>query len=350
MHTRRDAPSSSSRDRRRRANDDEDRKLRVSDPDTAGEDRGRRAQAPTQLGVKGWRDTLLRLKAELDNDNIAIVAGGVAFFAFLAIFPALAALVSVYGMMFDVDQVEQQLDTMRGVIPESALDILASQMRRTAAGGSAALSWGFIASLGLTLFSANKGMKSLVKALNVAYGERESRNIFVRTSLTLGLTLGGLLAAIIAISLVVALPGFLDQLGLGSTARTLVDVLRWPLLGLFLLGALAVVYRYGPSRTHAKWRWVSPGATVATVLWLLGSLAFSFYVENFGNYNETYGTLGAVAILLLWFYLSAFVVLLGAELNAESEHQTKEDSTTRPDKPMGGRGAFAADTLGKTPS
>lgn len=318
--------------------------------DFSEEDRGRRAQSPAQLGTKGWRDTVLRVRDEMKADNLGIIAGGVAFYAFLAIFPALAALVSVYGMMFDVQQVEQQLDAMQGVVPDSVREILASQMRRTASGASTALSWGIVASLGLTLWSANKGMKSLVEALNVAYGEEERRGFFARTLLTMSLTLGGIVAALIAIALVVALPGLLGQLGLGSATRTAVDVLRWPLLAAFLLGALAVVYRYGPSRTHPQWKWVSPGAIVATVLWIVGSLAFSIYVENFGNYNETYGTLGAVAILLLWFYLSAFVILLGAELNAESEHQTREDSTNHPRKPLGDRGAYAADTVGKSPA
>jgi membrane protein len=191
-------------------------------------------------------------------------------------------------------------------------------------------------------------MRSLIDALNVAYGEEERRGLVRRYGLTLVFTLGAVLAAVLAVGVVVALPSLLRLLGLDALARGAVAVLRWPLLAALVLAGLAVVYRYGPSREDAKWRWVTPGAALATAMWLLGSLGLSAYVENFGAFHETYGALGAVAILLLWFFLSAFVVLLGAEVNAEAERQTRKDSTTGEPQQMGDRGAFAADTLGES--
>jgi membrane protein len=315
-----------------------------------GSDRGRQARRPRELGLRGWWDVVRRVKTRLQDNHIAIIAGGVAFYAFLAIFPAIAALISVYGLFADPQQVEEQLVALGGVLPDAAKEILGDQMHRVAAASSTALSWGVVVSVLLAIWSANRGMRSLVEALHVAYGERDERGVLARYALTLSLTLGAILTALVAVGLVVSIPILLGHIGLDERTRAVVSLIRWPILALMLLAGLSVVYRHGPDREDPRWRWVSPGALVAVALWLVGSALMSVYVDNFGSYNETYGALGAVAVLLLWFFISAFIILLGAEINAEAERQTREDSTTGEPQPMGERGAHAADTLGETPA
>jgi membrane protein len=248
-----------------------------------------------------------------------MVAAGVAFYAFLSVFPALAAIVSVYGLLSDPGQVEQQLNALGGVMPSGVREILSDQLRRIAGGSSAALSWGFALSLLLALWSATKGTKSLIEAMNIAYDEQEKRGLFKLNGLALALTMGGVLTMVVALIVVVGIPTVLGLVGLGGIARIAVDVLRWPLLITFVLAALAVVYRLGPAREGASWRWITPGSLFAAMLWLAASIAFSIYVANFGSYEKTYGSLGAVVILLMWFYVGSYVILLGAELNAEVE-------------------------------
>ncbi len=311
--------------------------------------RGRAATQPSQIPPKGWRDILLRVKGEVSQDNVSIVSAGVAFYALLAIFPALAALVSIYGLWADPSQVQQQLATVNTLLPGQAQGILNSQLGKVTEHANTALSLGAIGGVLLALWSATKGTKALITALNIVYDEEEKRSFLKLNAVALGLTLGAILFAVIGSALIVALPALLGYFGLQEHARLWIAGLRWPLLALAVIVALAVLYRYGPSRDEPRWHWVSWGAIAATVLWLLGSALFSFYVSHFGSYNETYGSLGAVIILLMWFYLTAFVVLLGAELNAEMEHQTGEDTTEGEPQPMGKRDAYVADTVGKTP-
>ena len=311
--------------------------------------RGRAATRPTQIPTKGWRDILLRVKDEVSQDNVSIVSAGVAFYALLAIFPALAALVSIYGLWADPAQIQQQLATVDTILPNQAREILNNQLSKVAGQGYTALSLGVIGGVLLALWSATKGTKALMTALNIVNDEEEKRSFLKLNAVALSLTLGAILFAIIALALIVALPALLGNLGLQEYARLWVAGLRWPLLALAVIVALAVLYRYGPSRDEPRWRWVSWGAVAATVLWLIGSALFSFYVSHFGSYNETYGSLSAVIILLMWFYLTAFVVLLSAELNAEMEHQTVKDTTEGEPRPMGERAAYVADTVGKTP-
>ena len=311
--------------------------------------RGRQADTPWQLGKAGWIDTLKRVKQEISDDNLSIVSAGVAFYAFLALVPALSAMVSLYGLLADTAQVTEQIESLARVLPPSAHELIAEQMKRVTEGSGTALGWGFALSLLITLWSAKKGMQAVVTATNIAYDEDETRNFFQMAGLTLGLTAGAIVMTILMVGIIVALPVALHYVGLGATAETIITILRWPLIAAVVAGALFILYRLSPDRRDAKWRWVAPGALLATIGWLGASAAFSFYVSNFGSYNETYGALGAVVVLMMWFYLSAFVVLLGAELNSEAEHQTKKDSTVSPEKPMGERGARPADTLGKSP-
>lgn len=310
--------------------------------------RGREASRPSDIPKAGWRDILLRVKSEISNDHVSISAAGVAFYALLAIFPALAALIGIAGLMLDPATVESQLSQAAAVLPQEAAQILQDQARKVAENSSGA-SLAAIGGLLLALYSASSGMRTLMEAMNIAYDEEEKRG-FVRLYVTaLLLTLVLIVGVIITLGAMVVLPALLGSIGLGSVFQTALTYGRWPVLALLMILGLAIVYRYGPSRENARWRWTTPGSVVATVLWLIASILFSIYVQNFGSYTETYGALGGVIILLMWFWISAFVVLLGAELNSEMEHQTQRDTTTGPERPMGQRGARKADTLGQTP-
>lgn len=311
--------------------------------------RGRRAEHPSDLTGKGWKDVLLRVKNKIGDHNLSIVAAGVAFYAFLAIFPALAALVSIYGLMIDPQTVQQQLTQATGMLPEQARQVLAGQLQRISAGGAQTLGWGIALSILFALWSANRGTKALFKGINIAYEEKEERGFLKQNALTLAFTLGFIVVAVVSLALIAALPVALGTLGLPPALQIIARVVQWALPAGVILLTLTTVYRFAPDRENARWRWVSWGATTATVLWLIASWAFSFYVVNFNNYNETYGTLGAVVVLLLWFMLSAFIFLLGAEMNSEMEHQTSKDTTTGPEEPMGNRGANHADTVGEKP-
>ena len=248
-----------------------------------------------------------------------------AFYGLLALFPAIGALISIWALAFDPRQIEQQIATFSALLPPDAASIVTEQAHNVAAdvGG---LSVGAVVGILLALYGAAKGMKALIEGLNIIYDEQEERG-FVRLNLTpLALMLVVIVAMMVAMGAIIVAPIVFNTIGLGPVVETLLRILRWPLLFGVALVVLAIIYRYGQSRTPARWRWVSWGAAVATAIWTLGSIAFSIYVQNFGSYNETYGSLGAVVILLMWFWLSAFIVLLGAELNSEMEHQTERDS------------------------
>jgi membrane protein len=309
--------------------------------------RGRDASRPSEIPGKGWWDILRRCWREIAEDNISLVSAGVAFYALLAIFPALAALISIYGLVADPGQVQQQLHIIDPFLPAEAVGILDEQMRAIASQHQSALGFGAALGLLLTIWSATKGTKSMMTALNIVYGEQEERSFLVLNLTAISLTVGALLILLISLGAIVVLPTILGFIGMEQITEDMLALSRWPLLIIIVSLAIAVLYRYGPSRRNPRWRWVSWGATTATLLWIIGSALFSYYVSNFGSYNETYGSVGAIVILLMWFYVSAFVVLLGAELNAEMEHQTRKDSTVNGNQPMGSRGAYVADTLGE---
>ncbi|WP_119678257.1 YihY/virulence factor BrkB family protein [Indioceanicola profundi] len=310
--------------------------------------RGRSAERPSDIPKAGWKDILKRTWSEQSKDNVSIVAAGVAFLTLLALFPAMSAIVSIYGLVSDPQHIEQQVQSMQGVLPQQALDVLQSQLHSLASQAGGALSVGLIVSLLIALWSAAGGVRSLMTALNIVYDEQETRGMIAFYGTALALTLGLILLLFVIIAVVVIVPAILGFIGLGQAAEWLVRILRWPILAVAVALALAVLYRYGPSRARPKWRWVTWGAAIATGLWLLGSIAFSIYITNFADYNATYGSLGAGIVLLLWLYLGAYAVLLGAEIDAEIEHQTKRDTTTQPEKPMGSRGAKMADTVGES--
>ena len=307
-------------------------------------ERGRKADTPSEIPAKGWRDIALRLYREFNKDRLLLVAAGVTFYAILALFPAIAALVSIYGAVADPSTIYAHLNDLRGILPDGAIDIIGGQVQRLTQKGSGTLELTAIISILISLWSANGGVKAIFDALNIAYEEEEKRS-FVQLNLqSLAFTLGALLFVVLALTGIVVVPAVLQVLGLDQKAWY-IALLRFPALLLLVVASLAVLYRYGPSRRKPKWRWVTWGSAVAGVLWLIVSGLFSWYVANFGSYNETYGSLGAAIGFMTWIWLSTTVVLLGAELNAEMEHQTARDTTVGGQKPLGARQARMADTV-----
>ena len=308
--------------------------------------RGRDARAPADIPRRGWLDILLRTWRSFQADRLPAVSAGIAFYGLLSLFPTMAAFVSLYGLFADVATAQAQLAHLTGVVPADVLTFIGEQMTRIAAERTDSLSLTFLLSLLLSLWSANAASKALFDGLNVAYHETEKRNFLILNLQTLAFTLGAVVFLILAAAAIVVVPLVFEFLRLGEGAA-LLSLLRWPLLVLFMAAGLAVLYRFGPSRRPAGWRWISWGAALAAALWLGASLAFSWYVSDVANYTATYGSLGAVVGLMMWLWVSALVVLLGAELNSEIEHQTARDTTVGADRPMGRRGALVADSLGE---
>ena len=309
--------------------------------------RGRMAETPTQIPAAGWKDILLRVKNEISADHIGLIAAGVAFYGLLAVFPGIAAVMAIAGLVTDPAVVSEQLDNLAAVMPQDAADIIIGQAQEVAGGEQAGLGLAAVIGILLAIWSASAAMSSMMEGLNVAYDETEERGFVKRTMWRLLLTLGVIVGLFITVAVIVVLPILLAFFPLGDAAELAVTILRWPLVGIVAVIGLAILYRYGPSRARPQWKWVTPGALVATVLWLIGSVAFAIYVRNFGSYQETFGTLGGAVILLMWMWISAYIVLLGAELDSEMEAQTRHDTTTGAAMPMGARGAVKADALGE---
>jgi membrane protein len=293
-------------------------------------ERGQNADTPWEIPKPGWKDILKRTKAGIREDHITIVAGGVSFFTLLGIIPALVAVISIYGLFAAPGQIQEQFNQLAGVVPAEAHQLLSEQMQQISRSSKSA-GWGAAIGILLALWGGSKAVKALVEGLNIMFDVEEKRGFLKLNLVAVLLTLAGVVGVVIAVGLIAVLPAAIGALGLGETGETLVSILRWPLLLVFFLLALAVMYRFAPCREEPKWRWVTWGAVAATALWLAVSGLFSLYVANFNSYNKTYGSLGAVVILLMWFYITAYVVLLGAELDSEMERQTAKD--TRADAP-----------------
>jgi membrane protein len=311
-------------------------------------ERGRAAESPTEIPKPGWRDILIRTKEGITEDNVSMVAGGTAFFVLVALVPGLAALISIYGLVANPANVQAQFEALSRLMPAEVRTVLEGQMTRIA-GQHQTAGLAALISILIALWGGASGMKMVMNALNIIYHETEKRGYVKLTLTALGLTLVLIVLGIVAISTIVALPVVLAHVGLGDAGRTAVQILPWPFLLLVALTAVGIIYRYGPSREKPQWKWVSPGVVTATVLWLVGSALFAVYAQHFGSYNKTYGSLGAIVVLMLWLYVSAFALLVGAEINANSEEQTAEDTTTGPTEPLGRRGARAADTVAPKP-
>ena len=307
--------------------------------------RGRSAQSPLEIPARGWKDILIRTKQAFGQDNMPMISAGVTFYALLALFPGLAALIAVYGLFSDPAEVQRQVQAVAGILPGGAVEVLRAQMDSLARAPGTGLSAGFVVGLLASLWSANGALKALMVGLNVAYEEHEQRGLIRRTLISLGFTVG-LLAFVIAA--LVAL-GFSAWIGrhVGGLPAAMAAGGVWLVLIVLLAAGLALVYRYGPSRDPVRFQWISWGSGVSVLAWLAMSAAFSAYVANFGHYNRVYGSLGAVVGFMTWIYLSSMVVLAGAELNAEIEHQTEVDTTDGPPQPRGSRDAKMADTIGR---
>ncbi len=314
----------------------------------AGLDRGRLADTPSGMTLEGWKDILWRVYNQFFSDRITLIAAGSAFYLLLAMFPALGAFVSLYGFVADPVTIADHIAFLGSVLPSGGLDLIRAQLQALAGADQASLSFAFIFGLLIALWSANSGIKTLFEALNVAYDENEKRSFLWLNLVSFLVTLGGIAIGILFIVCVGVVPAMLAFAGLSGAEETLVSLLRWPLLILVSAAAISILYRYGPSREKAKWRWITWGSGFASLAWLVASILFSWYLANFADYNATYGSLGAVIGFMLWTWLSVVILLAGAEINAELEHQTGRDSTTGAELPMGARGATMADTLGRS--
>jgi membrane protein len=314
--------------------------------DRAEPGRGRLAEAPWRIPLLGWKDILWRTYRHLTRDSLPSAAGGVSFYILLATFPAITAFISVYGLFLDPATIASHLYGLSAILPEDALNLIAGQMMRLADQRRDVLGATLAVSTLLALWSANAGMKALLIGLNVAYSEREKRKYLQRTVFAYLATVGSVIFLAVVVALTIAAPILLRSLGLAQ-AMFGWGVFRWLMVYFIAAAFFILAYRYGPSRRRARWRWVSVGGAAAALLWMVGSLVFSFFIDHFTQFGMTYGSLGAVIGFMLWVWFSTMVLLVGAELNAEIEHQTALDSTTGPPAPLGERGAFVADTVGK---
>jgi membrane protein len=309
-------------------------------------ERGRNAVTPSALPLEAWKDIFWRVYNEFTADRITLIAAGATFYLLLALFPALAAFVSLYGFVADPVTIADHIAFLGSVLPQGGLELIRSQLLALARQNNAALSFAFIFGLAFALWSANNGIKTLFEALNVAYDETEKRSFVRLNLLSLVFTLAAIVIGILFIVAVGVVPAVIAFVGLGGWEELLISLLRWPILFVVAAAGICVLYRYGPSREPAKWRWITWGSAFATALWLIASVLFSWYLANFADYNATYGSLGAVIGFMMWTWISVVILLLGAELDSEMEHQTARDSTTGAELPMGMRGATMADTLG----
>lgn len=315
--------------------------------DDTGGDRGRDAEAPQDIPAKGLRDVFWRVVKAIMADRVTLIAAGVTYFMLLSLFPALGALVALYGFVADPTAIMAHIGFLAGVFPPGSFDLIMNQLTSLTQQATSTRSLAFFGGLLVAIWSANSGMKALFDAMNVAYQEDEKRSLVRLNLLSLGFTFCALVVAIILIAAIGVLPAVLKYLWLDDWQEFLARLARWPFIILVFGCGISMIYRYGPSREEAKIKWLSWGVVFSTVLWLVASVLFSFYLENFANYNATYGTLGALIGLMVWVWISVVILIVGAEINAELEHQTRKDSTTGSPKPMGERGAYVADTVGE---
>jgi len=304
---------------------------------------GRHAETPGDIPWLGWKAVLRRTLIEMLTDRVSLVAAGCAFYGTLALFPAMSMFISIYGMLFDPVTVEPQLEVLRGLVPPSAFTLIAERVHMLVSRPPGSLGLRLLFSTGITFWSSATGVKSIISALNIAYEEKERRSVLHFQLMSFTITLLGMLSAVIGLALLVGLPAILTELGFASHQKVLIRLASFALLVLAILTGLSLLYRYGPCRERPRWRWVTPGSIAATVLWVAASALFSIYVGQFATYDATYGPLGTVVGIMMWFWVTVYAVLLGAELNAELELQTVVDSTEGPPLPLGRRGAYVAD-------
>ena len=322
-----------------------DPKLATAAPDS--EELGRLAESPADIPWPGWKRVLRRTWNEIISDRVSLVAAGCAFYGTLALFPAISMLISIYGLVFDPATVEPQLATLQDLLPPSAFQLISARVHMLVTKPQGTLTTSLLISTGVALWSSATGTKSIISALNLAYEERERRSLLRFNLIAFAMTLMALTGAVLGLGFIVALPPALGLLGYEGSTVALVRAMSLLLLVAFVMGSLSLLYRFGPCREAAQWRWITPGSMLATLLWVIASTLFSFYVGHLASYDATYGPLGAVVGVMMWFFVTVYVVLLGAELNAELELQTARDSTNGPPRPIGRRGAYVADHVAR---
>ena len=312
------------------------------------DERGRDACSPSDIPVRGLWDVSLRVLSRLTYDRVTLAAAGVSFYVMLSLFPGLAALVSLYGLIADPTTIAGRLDFLSELLPADGVSMILGQLQALADENNSTLSTGFLVGLGVSLFSARNGMLALFEAMNIAYEEQEKRGFVHTTLLAVAFTLGAMAVLAVVITALAILPLIMSVIFISARAEMIVGFIRWPILiGVIWLGS-AMIYRYGPSRENAQLRWLTWGTLLSSLVWMIMSLGFSFYLENFADYNATYGALGTFIAFMFWTWLSVVILIVGAMLNAELEHQTAVDTTTGPAEPMGRRGAHMADTIGES--
>ena len=319
----------------------------VDGSDRSAGSRGRGAEAPRDIPPKGWRDVLRRVFHGISEDRVTTISGGVTFFVLLALFPGLAGLISLYGLFADSSTITQHLSSLEGILPEGGVQILRDQLQQLTSQPPQKLGFATVASLAISLWSANGGLKALFEGLNAVYEEREKRSFFKLNAISLALTFGVLafvMASLLTITIVPKLLSILDLPGTGE----IVGYARWPVLLVVASLMIAIIYRLGPSRDQPQWRWISPGSIFAAVAWIAASLLFSWYTSHFGSYNKTYGSLGAAVGFMTWIWISTMVILIGAKVNAELERQPAPNTTVGRPAPRGDRGARIVDSVGRS--
>jgi membrane protein len=312
------------------------------------DDRGRGADTPQEIPAKGWMDIAKRTGKEVKADQVPLLAAGVAFYVLLALFPAIIAGVSIYGLVADPQTVRDQINRLAETLSPETATLIGTQIQQVTSSAGGALGLATVIGILTALWSASSGMKALITGVNLAYDETEGRKFVKLRGLSILMTLAAMVLLAVALALIVGFPAVPDSWP--TVLQWTAAILRFVLLAVLLMAGLAALYRYAPDRDKPKWSWSSPGSVVATVLWVLASVGFSIYVNAFGNYNKTYGALAGIIILMFWLYLTAFVVLVGAELNAEMELQTAKDTTAGPEQPLGERDAQAADHVAEAPT
>lgn len=278
-----------------------------------------RVLTPSKISFSGWKTILVGVKDQISKNNVSIISAGVAFYAFLAVFPAIAALVSIYGLAMDPQSIQNQLSQISAMMPQQAYDILKAQLESLVETSGSTLGWSTAIGLLFSLWSANKGTKSLFTGVDIAYETVNERGFIKQNGLTLLFTFGAVILLIISMLLIVGFPALVGLIGLPSGIENFIDWGRWVLLAIILIWFLGLVYRYAPDKSTPGFKWVLPGSLVATVLWLIASWGFSYYVSNFGSYGSMYGSISAVVVMLLWLFITSFIILLGAGLNSEIE-------------------------------
>ncbi len=310
---------------------------------TQTNNKGQSAAKPREIPTKGWKEIGKRTFSQVSDDHLQIVSAGIAFYFFLALFPAIIAAINIYSLVIDPSQIEQQFSTLEGFLPAQAYEIITGILEPILNKPDTTLGWSLAISILVSLWSANKGTSALFEGINIAYDEKDERGFIKKTGLTFAFTIGAILLGLLCMMLLIFYPAFIDKLGLPSGMESFITYGRWFLIAFLFIFGLGLLYRKAPDRDDPETRWVTWGAIASTILWIVGSLLFSWYVSNFGSYDKVYGSFAAVIVLMLWLFLTAFIILLGAEVNSEMEHQTRKDTTIGEDEPMGERDAYHAD-------